>query len=319
MSPMYSLEPGETSLSATLIDMMHGGRVRIKSMDLRHKQKYVDSKRIVIGLSDEVLYQVRGPKTLFEMTWPEVEEALKSTDIVIIPVGSTEQHGTHLPLGSDTIQGTDIAKQVIEKMAGEGVTVCAAPTIPFGVSHAHLKFPGSITISSDTLMRMIKEVCRSLHIHGFRKFMLLLSHGGNYPTLQLLTGELALILPESKIIAPNWLPVMGATYPEVLKSPRPTDEHHSGEGETARMVWSTPGLVSKSVGEPFYVPEELDPYAKKPYAPGPVARAESGVGMKEWTPFGVMGDPSRATAETGLRLYEVIVDWLCDVIRAEFL
>jgi len=122
----------------------------------------------VVELLGEILYEVRGPKTLFEMSWPEVEAALKNTDIVIVPVGSTEQHGTHLPLGSDTLQATDMAKMVIKQLGDEGVTLCAAPTIPFGVSHAHLKFPGTITVSSETLMRVITDVCRSLHIHGFR-------------------------------------------------------------------------------------------------------------------------------------------------------
>ena len=63
-------------------------------------------------MSDDVLYEVKGPKTLYEMSWPEVEEALKNTDIVLIPVGSTEQHGTHLPLGSDTIQGWDMVRMI---------------------------------------------------------------------------------------------------------------------------------------------------------------------------------------------------------------
>lgn len=266
----------------------------------------------------EKLYEVRGPKTLFEMSWPEVESALKNTDIVIVPVGSTEQHGTHLPLGSDTLQATDMAKMVIKQLGDEGVTVCAAPTIPFGVSHAHLKFPGTITLSSETLMRVITEVCRSLHIHGFRKFVLLLGHGGNLATLRLVASDLALILKDSKFIVPDWLPVMGARYPEVLTSPRPTDEHHSGEGETARQIYSTPAMVSNNRGEPFYVPEELNPYARKPYTGG-VTIAESGVGMRERTPFGVMGDPSRATAETGAKLYKIITDWLCQVIKAELL
>jgi creatinine amidohydrolase len=273
---------------------------------------------ISIDLSRDVLYTVRGPKTLFEMSWPEVEEALKKTDIVIVPIGSTEQHGTHLPLGSDTLQATEIARMVIGQLADEGVTICASPTIPFGVSHAHLKFPGTMTVSSDTLIRVITDVCRSLHLHGFRKFVLLLGHGGNLPTLRLVANELALLLRDSKIIVPDWLPVMESKYPEVLTSPRPDDEHHSGEGETARMIYSTPILVSRNRGEPYYVPEDIDPYAKKPYA-GPVTITQNNWGMKEMTPFGVMGDPSRATAETGEKLYKIITDWLCQVIKTELL
>lgn len=269
-------------------------------------------------LLGETLYEVRGPKTMFEMSWPEVEEALKKTDVVIVPVGSTEQHGTHLPLGSDTLQAADMARMVVKRLAGEGITVCASTAIPFGISHAHMKFPGTITLSSETMMRVITEVCRSLHVHGFRKFMFVYGHAGNLATLRLVAQNLALILRDSKLIVPDWLPVMSAKYPEILKSPRPKDEHHSAEGETARQMYSTPKLVSKNRGEPFYMPEEMDPYAKKPYV-GSVTIAQSGVGMKEMTPFGVMGDASRATAETGEKLYEVITDWLCQVVKAELL
>ena len=268
-------------------------------------------------MSSDVLYEVRGPKTLFEMTWEEVGEALKKTDIMIIPVGSTEQHGPHLPLGSDSLQGTDLAKRVVARLAQDGVTVVAAPTIPFGISHHHMKFPGSITLSYGTLQAVIKEVCRSLHVHGFRKFVLLLSHGGNLSTLKLVAEDLALEMPDVKVIVPDWLPVMGARYAETLKSPRTKDEHHSGEGETARMLASTPKLVKMEKAKAYYVKPEHDPYLKKPYT-GPVAVVDGGWDMKLATPSGLMGDPTRATAETGERLYGIITDWLCQVIKAEF-
>ena len=108
-------------------------------------------------MSDDVLYEVRGPKTLFEMTWPQIKELLTKTKTVVIPVGSTEQHGHHLPLGSDSMQGTDMVKRLIKRFDDEGIAIAGAPTMPFGISHAHMKFPGSITISSKTLMAVLTE------------------------------------------------------------------------------------------------------------------------------------------------------------------
>jgi creatinine amidohydrolase len=271
----------------------------------------------VSKMSDDVLYSVRGPKTLFEMTRPEVEELLKHTETVVIPVGSTEQHGTHLPLGSDSLQGTDMVKRLIKKFADNGITVAAAPTLPFGISNAHMKFPGSITISSRTLMAVLSEVVDSLYTHGFRKFVLLLSHGGNLATLRLLANDLALEYPDIKVIVPDWIPINSAAYPEILKSSRPKDEHHSGEGETARMLAYTPKLVDMENAESYYMEPIVDPYQKKPY-PGSVSTATSGLTIKEMTPYGVMGSPARATAETGDKLYEVIIDWLYKVMRYEF-
>ena len=268
-------------------------------------------------MSDEVLYEVRGPKTLFEMTRPEVEELLRNTETIVIPVGSTEQHGTHLPMGSDTMQGTDMAKLLIKKFADNGVTIAAAPTMPFGISHAHMKFAGTITISSKTLMRVLSEVVHSLYFHGFRKFVLLLSHGGNLATLRLLANELVLQYTDVKVIVPDWIPINSAAYPQVLESKRPNDEHHSGEGETARMLTFYPKLVDVKNAESYYVESMVDPYQKKPY-PGSVSTAESGLTIKEMTPYGVMGNPTKATAEAGVKLYEIITDWLYKVIKYEF-
>ena len=269
------------------------------------------------NMSPDILYTVKGPKNLFEMTWEEVEEALEKTDIVILPVGSTEQHGPHLPLGSDSIQGTDMARRVVAQLAEEGITVVAAPTIPFGVSHHHMSFPGPITLSSDTLIAVIWEVVESLYHHGFRRFVLLFSHGGNQKTMLVAAQDLAIEFPDAYFIVPDWLAVQSAKYTEVLKSDRPNDEHHSGEGETARMLASTPNLVQMDKAPVYYVPVELDPYQPRPY-PGSVAREHGEVGMKEMTPIGVMGNAKLATAETGEVLYGIITDWLCSVIKAEF-
>jgi hypothetical protein len=159
-------------------------------------------------MSDEILYEVRGPKTLFEMTWPQVKELLTKTKTVVIPVGSTEQHGHHLPLGSDSMQGTDMVKRLIKKFADNGITVAGAPTMPFGISHAHMKFPGSITISSKTLMAVLTEVVQSLYHHGFRNYVLLLAHGGNLPTLRLLANDLALQYQDIKVIEQHPLAVL---------------------------------------------------------------------------------------------------------------
>jgi creatinine amidohydrolase len=251
------------------------------------------------------------------MTWEEVSEALKETDIVIIPVGSVEQHGLHLPLGADSIQGTEIVKRVVEKLEKEKIKVIAAPTIPFGLSRGHMKFPGTITLTPQTLSLVIKEVVHSLYAHGFRKFALVLAHGGNLGILNLTASELSAELPDAYLIVPNWLPVMETKYPDILHSDRPKDEHHSGEGETARMLASTPNLVRMDRAKVYYTPADLDPYQPRSY-PGPVARARGDRGMKEMTSIGSMGNPTIATKETGEKVYNVIVDWLCTVIKAEF-
>lgn len=115
------------------------------------------------------------PRTMLtEMTWPEVKEALKETNVVIIPVGSIEQHGLHLPLETDYIQAVELAKRIAEK-AGALV----APVILCGHSQHHMGFPGTISLKPETLVQVIFEACQSLGRHGFNKIVLLSTHGGN--------------------------------------------------------------------------------------------------------------------------------------------
>jgi len=264
----------------------------------------------------KVLYEVKGPKTLYEMTWEEAGEAIEKDGIALIPVGSTEQHGLHLPLGSDSIQADDLARRVVAKCSEEGVTVVASPTIPFGISPHHMKFPGSITLSSGTLMAVIWDVVDSLYQHGCRRFVLLLGHGGNLATLRLAAQDLAAEYEDCLFLAPDWLSVMYAHYSRILKSKRWMEEHHSGEAETARMIASTPGLVHLDRAKVYYAAPEVDPYRKPDYGGSP-GKEDGAVGMKEITPIGSMGDPRLATAETGEKLYEIAADWLTKVIVTE--
>ena len=111
---------------------------------------------------------------LTEMTWPEVRDVLKETDIVLIPVGSCEQHGLHLPLGTDQIQALEHCKKIAER-----VGAVVAPVLYVGLSEHHMGFPGTITLTPDTLVQVLFEACKSLSKHGFRKIVLFNNHGGN--------------------------------------------------------------------------------------------------------------------------------------------
>ena len=98
---------------------------------------------------EEVLYTIRGP-TMFEMTWEEVGEALKETDMVIVPTGATEQHGPHLPLGTDTMGVVEFARRTAAQLEEEGIKALVAPPVPFGISSYHMPFPGTISLHNTT-------------------------------------------------------------------------------------------------------------------------------------------------------------------------
>lgn len=258
------------------------------------------------------LYTISEPKTMFEMTSEEVQEALTQTDIILLPVGALEQHGPHLPLGSDSMQGTEICKRVQLLLAEEGIPVVVAPPFIYGLSAAHMEFPGTITLQPHTMLAVLEETCLSLYRHGFRRFALIMGHGGNWPIMQVAAQSVVAQTPDAHVMALNWLELMYGEYPKILASRR--TERHSGEGETARMLATHPELVELGRARTYY-PETL---AKKEPIDHPAGIYKPARDMKASTPVGSIGDPKLATTETGEKIYEIIVRWLASAIKREF-
>jgi creatinine amidohydrolase len=265
----------------------------------------------------EICYEVKGVKTLAEMSWVEVEEALKRTDIVIVPVSSTEAHGPHLPLASDAIHGTDIGRRTVRMLAEEGIEVVAGPTIPFGVTPGLLSFPGTICLCNRTAIELIKDVCRSLDHHGFKKIVLMLAHGGNYATIQVAAEELKDEI-EAEVYFATSLQVMTQAQGQILHSDRPTEEGHAGEGETSRILAITPELVQMDKAEVFYAEKREK---KKVTGDGkPVMGGGWEVPVRDirkvW-PRGFRGNPKFATKKVGEKLLDLRARWLADLIKRD--
>lgn len=258
------------------------------------------------------LYTITGPKTLFEMTHAEMQEALSRTNIVLLPVGATEQHGPHLPLGSDSMQGLDICKRTQMLLEEEDIPVVVGPPFIYGISSAHMGFPGSIALKPQTMLAVIEEVCLSLYQHGFRKFALIMAHGGNWPVMQLAVQSVTTLTSDAQVIALNWLDLMYGEYPKILASKR--TERHSGEGETARMLATHPEIVEMNRARVYY-PETPASAAPRELHPSGVYKTTRS--MKDITPIGSIGNPALATAETGEKIYDIICRWLADAIKRE--
>lgn len=269
------------------------------------------------GGTDSILYSIKGPATLTEMSGAEVREALKRTQAILIPVGATEDHGPHLPLGTDSMEGREICRRAAVKLEAMGCPVVVGPVIPFGTSSFHMAFPGTVSISSATLTRLLHEVCMSLYAGGFRDFILVHGHDGNLPSMMVAAQEIVDARPDTRSVVLNWLAVLSKVYNTIQTSTK--GEGHGGEGETSRLLVTHPELVHPERGCAHYVPPEHMRKIQGPEhvkAGGPIYFATRN--YREHTPYGHIGDPNLAKVETGEKGYDVIVDWLSEVIRRDF-
>ncbi|HLK67362.1 MAG TPA: creatininase family protein [Bryobacteraceae bacterium] len=190
------------------------------------------------------------------MTWPEVQDLLTRTDMVIIPVASLEEHGPQTPIGTDFLSGVETAKLIAQK-----TDVLVAPVLLPGISPYHMEFPGTITISHDTAQRVYFEAVQSLIHHGFRRILFLNAHTGNqYLTAYVadrINQETAAIAVELHTVtqgAPAASPAVRTT-----SSAAPFDRH-AGVGETSSAMFLIPTLVdlSKAGKNDLTLPEHLN-------------------------------------------------------------
>ena len=237
-------------------------------------------------------------RNLFEMTRPEVERAIASgVDTVIVPFGSTEQHGLHLPLGTDAILSKALGDRVVRALGN----ALLAPGIPIGCSEHHMDFAGSLTLSQET--------CRSLAHHGFVHIVLIPTHGGNFAPLAKAVEAIRPELPGVNLIAFTDLMGFMDEIFRVGKTREVTSEQagaHSGEFETSLMLTVRPDLVAMGEAQPGYVGDQLS-----------IAAVVFEKGFRAATENGVLGDPRDASAANGEAYLDALTDLLVRFIRKE--
>jgi len=250
-----------------------------------------------------------------EMTWDEVKRDLIETRVALIPVGSTEQHGYHMPLGSDTYCAEAVAKRTAAK---ENCVVI--PAIPYGISHSHMSFPGTITLSCQTLFRVVTEICECLYRHGVNKFILINGHGHNGPTLQTVMDEFKKS-HEAYFFLINWWIAGYRLTPNIWASQKDElPEGHAAEIETAGMLATYPALVKMEKAEKILLGTLKNTKIKfnkstvallKDY-PVELTTVQD---FDELSKTGVVGSPLGATKEKGEIVIDKVTDFLADLIR----
>ena len=265
---------------------------------------------------------LRAIKAYEELTLPEVEDAIKENSPVMLPIGATEQHGEHLPLGTDNMVSIEIVKRVATQLATESISLLRGPVISFGLQPFKVEtpkdYPGTVSLSSGTLKALLEEVCSELIRMGFRTLYFLNGHAENETVVQLVAKELTESTP-AHVIALNWLIGIRSRYKGVLKSTK--EEGHGGEGETARMLATAPHLVRMDRTHTYYPKPAKGSKIEEdrlPYLGGGIGRYRPHEGMFSDKHRGITGNPGLATAETGEKVYGLITDWIVKIVKNEW-
>ena len=243
-------------------------------------------------------------RNLFEMTRPEVEQAIASgVDTVVVTFGSTEQHGLHLPMGTDAIWGEALGDRVVRALGN----ALLAPGMRIGCSEHHMDFAGSLTLSPETFSQVVADFCRSLEHHGFVYIVLIPTHGGNFTPLAKAVEAIRPDLPGINLIAFTDLMGFMDEIFRVAKALQVTPEQagaHSGEFETSLMLTVRPDLVAMDAAQPGYTGDQLS-----------IAAVVLEKGFRAATENGVLGDPSDASAANGEAYMEAMTDLLVRFIE----
>lgn len=249
-----------------------------------------------------------------ELTWEDVAEYLQTDDIAICPIGSTEQHGPAGPLGVDSYAAIALAED-----AAKATGVLVTPPLWFGDSSHHLDFPGTISLRTDTLVAVAKDIIHSLAKSGFKKIILINGHkGANNPALitacrtvhQYELPNVLLALVDPLYIGKGIAHIKDAV------------EHHAGELEISHVWYKHPHLIKqeKLPDEQVDLEPILSPFAHKDLFFGSGDSIEIFWNSKEqktFTPSGSFSDSSKSSPEKGREYHEYMVknlvkfiDWL---------
>jgi creatinine amidohydrolase len=239
------------------------------------------------------------PATVFlgELTDREVEAYLLDHDTVIVPIGSTEQHGPHAPLGTDVLIPVEVGRRVAEQIGA-----LVAPSVDYALSYPHVGFTGVVHIRVSTFMSLVEDLCASFAAVGFRRIVFLNGHYDNTYAIAYACASAAERMPAGTRAFPvNYWD--GMTAEEAAEFFDPSNGLHANKGETAAVLAINPDLVDMDLANvefpPF--PEVTSPAPVHTAfffsAPGSVHRA---------THSGTWGDARSATPEFGERYLQVV-------------
>ena len=244
-------------------------------------------------------------RVLDAQTWPALGELIESgCRTAVLPLGATEQHGSHLPLSTDSVIAAALGERFCRRV---GEAVCL-PVLPIGCSSEHADFPGTVSLQPDTLRAVLRDVVASLARHGFETTVIISAHGGNYATLEGALPALRAAAHPMRVCAFTDLERIAAVWHAASAAAgidAQSAGHHAGEFETSMLLALRPDLVRRGELAAGLLDVGADPQAI--FYPN----------LRRHSPGGVVGDPRRAAAAHGERYLAAWVDALVDWYQRE--
>ena len=226
------------------------------------------------------------------LTWKQVDALPCETTLLVLPTAAIEQHGHHLPLATDTLINNLLLGKALMLVPAE-LPIYALPPVCYGKSNEHLGFPGTLSLSAQTFLAVVRDLGASIANSGFKKVVLYNTHGGNTSLVDVLARDLR---ADFGLRTFSLFGSPGSMFEGVSPQERAYG-FHAGEIETAYLLHGMPELVHPKEYTTNYIAQVDEPELLKPEG----SSANFAWLTRDIAPSGVLGDPTAATAENGER------------------
>ncbi|MFN3266785.1 MAG: creatininase family protein [Deinococcales bacterium] len=247
---------------------------------------------------------VLDSRYLPNLSWTTIRDLDKSEGVVVLPIGAIEQHGAHLPTATDALLAERITIQALEKLPAEA-KVWRLPVQSYGKSNEHLGYAGTISLRAETLMMVLHDIASSVAASGFRRLCFVNAHGGNSALLTMMAREIRIA---TGLMVFHTFTNAGAPDPVAIPAMEAQYGIHANDWETSLVLYLEPQLVDMRQAIRYYpnIPEG---------SLGLTGTAATVSWLtRDWSPTGVLGDPTLATPERGAARLEAATTALARVL-----
>ena len=255
------------------------------------------------------------------LRWPEVNDAVENGLVPILPVGTVEQHGPHLPIKMDMWTAPEIAAEAARRRPDR---LLVMPVVPYGFTTHVMDFPGTITVHPDTFSRYVVDVLKSACYHGFKKLIVINGHGSNIPPLEL-AARRVMLETDAIVSLTSWWPLLAVNEGAIEKwreSEFPGGTGHAGEAEASLGLYLDESLVEMSEAENHLTwtnrQKSRFEYVNL-FGTGPVSLSNW---TSTYTDKGICGAAAMATKEKGKIIFEEavgnLIEWADEFHAREY-